>query len=294
MSRYRFIETQRSQYPVRLLCQVVAVPVSGYYAWQQMQEQAGSKKKPAWEEALVKVFGRHKRRYGTRRLQVALRRKGYHVGRQRLHRAMRRRGLHALQPKAFTPAPPIRPTGCAAPRTGYSTSPSRRKLTRSGSAISPICRWPTATGLICARTRTWSASVWWAGTSWPPCRRSWLRPPCSALSGPSRPHRTYWSTPTTAGSTAATGTASCSTTIKPWARRAAAATATIMRKLRVSGHASKRRCSKSANGPFLPTWPTPKPASPTILITTITSACTLVSTTRHRITLTNSFFNLTP
>jgi putative transposase len=79
------------------------VPVSGYYAWQQAQEQADDKPAPAWEEALVKVFGRHKRRYGTRRLQVALRREGYRVGRQRLRTAMRRRGLHALQPKAFTP-----------------------------------------------------------------------------------------------------------------------------------------------------------------------------------------------
>ena len=103
MSRYRFIEAQRNQYPVRLLCQVVAVPVSGYYAWQQGQEQVDDKQAPAWEEALVKVFGRHKRRYGTRRLQVALRRKGYRVERQRLRTAMRRRDLHALQPKAFTP-----------------------------------------------------------------------------------------------------------------------------------------------------------------------------------------------
>ena len=68
MSRYRFIEGQRSQYPVRLLCQVVGVPTSGYYVWQQAQGQAGSEKSRAWEEALVKVFGRHKRRYGTRRL----------------------------------------------------------------------------------------------------------------------------------------------------------------------------------------------------------------------------------
>ncbi|WP_374940621.1 IS3 family transposase [Hymenobacter sp. NBH84] len=45
----------------------------------------------------------HKRCYGTRRLRVELRRKGYHVGRQRLRTVMRRRGLHALQPKAFTP-----------------------------------------------------------------------------------------------------------------------------------------------------------------------------------------------
>jgi len=55
------------------------------------------------ETALVKVFGVHKRCYGTRRLRAELRRKGYRVGRQRLRTAMRRRGLHALQPKAFTP-----------------------------------------------------------------------------------------------------------------------------------------------------------------------------------------------
>ena len=66
-------------------------------------KQPDDKPAPAWEEALVKVFGRHKRRYGTRRLQVALRRKGYRIGRQRLRGAMRRQGLHALQPKAFTP-----------------------------------------------------------------------------------------------------------------------------------------------------------------------------------------------
>ncbi len=32
MSRYRFIEAQRGHYPVRLLCQVLGVPASGYYA----------------------------------------------------------------------------------------------------------------------------------------------------------------------------------------------------------------------------------------------------------------------
>ena len=79
------------------------VPTSGYYAWQQGQQPAPGKEAPAWETALVKVFGRHNRRYGTRRLQVALRKKGHRVGRQRLRTAMKRRSLHALQPKAFTP-----------------------------------------------------------------------------------------------------------------------------------------------------------------------------------------------
>ncbi|GAB2702199.1 hypothetical protein GCM10011495_39060 [Hymenobacter frigidus] len=52
---------------------------------------------------MVKVFGYHKRRYGTRRLQVALRQKGRRMSRQRLRTAMRRRGLRTLQPKAYTP-----------------------------------------------------------------------------------------------------------------------------------------------------------------------------------------------
>lgn len=94
---------QQVHYPVRLLCQVLGVPASGYYAWQQVHQQVVSNEPPAGEPALVKVFGRHQRRYGTRQLQVVLRRKGYQVGRQRLRAAMRRRGLYALQPKAFTP-----------------------------------------------------------------------------------------------------------------------------------------------------------------------------------------------
>ncbi len=103
MSRYRFIAAERGHYPVRRLCQVLGVPASGFYAWQQGQQRAVEPQTPAWETALVKVFGVHKRRYGTRRLQVALRQKGHRVGRQRLRTARRRRGLHALQPKAYTP-----------------------------------------------------------------------------------------------------------------------------------------------------------------------------------------------
>ena len=104
MSRYRFIAAERDHYPVRRLCQVLDVAASGFYAWQATKQWVvESPKTPVWETVLVKVFGFHKRCYGTRRLQVALRHKGHRVGRQRLRTAMRRQGLHALQPKAYTP-----------------------------------------------------------------------------------------------------------------------------------------------------------------------------------------------
>ena len=111
MSCCRFIEAQRDHYPVRLLCQLVKVPASGYYAWQRVQQQAITQPEPTWETALAKVFGVHKRCCGTRRLRVALRKKGHRVGRQRLRAAMRRRGLRALQPEAFTPRTTDSPHG---------------------------------------------------------------------------------------------------------------------------------------------------------------------------------------
>ena len=79
-----------------LLCQVLHVVPSRYYAWCQ---RAVTKAAPAWETAMVDVFDDHQRRYGTRRLQVELRALGHRVGRP----ALRRHERKALQPKAFTP-----------------------------------------------------------------------------------------------------------------------------------------------------------------------------------------------
>lgn len=74
-----------------------------YYARQQAQLRAISTETPVWETALVALLERHKCRYGTRRLWVALREKDHCVGRQALRTALARRGLRALQPKAYTP-----------------------------------------------------------------------------------------------------------------------------------------------------------------------------------------------
>lgn len=78
MSQLHFIDQHRVHYPIEFLCHVLAVVPSRYYAWCQ---RAGITAEPAWETAMVDVFDDHQRRYGTRRLQVALRALGYRVGR---------------------------------------------------------------------------------------------------------------------------------------------------------------------------------------------------------------------
>ena len=75
MSCYRFIDTQQGAYPVRGLCRVLGVAPSRYYSWQQGRQRAVGEAAPAWETALVAFFARHKSRYGTRRLRVALHQK---------------------------------------------------------------------------------------------------------------------------------------------------------------------------------------------------------------------------
>ena len=52
---------------------------------------------------MVAVFDEHKRRYGTRRLQVELRKLDNQVGWQALRTGLRRYGRKYLHTKAFTP-----------------------------------------------------------------------------------------------------------------------------------------------------------------------------------------------
>ena len=191
MSRYRFIEAQRDHYPVRLLCQLVAVPASGYYAWQQAHQQRVVPCEPAWETALVKVFGVHKRCYGTRRLQVALRKKGHLVGRQRLRAAMRRRGLRALQPKAFTPRTTDSTHGLRCAPNRLLDQPKPTQANRVW--VSDITYLPLANGdwaYLCAFQDMASKQVvgWQVGATMPEelvtsalQRAFWSQPPTSGL-----------------------------------------------------------------------------------------------------------------
>ena len=178
MNRYRFIAAERGQYPVRRLCQVLAEPASGYYAWQAGQQRAEGAATPAWETALVKAFRHHKRRYGTRRLPVALRQEGHRVGRQRLRVAMRREGLHALQPKAFTPRTTDSTPGLRCAPNRLPDQPKPTQANRVWVSDITICRSLTARGSypvgpICAPFRTSAPSTSSAGTWGTRCPKNW-------------------------------------------------------------------------------------------------------------------------
>lgn len=96
--RYRFIKSERANYPVRVLCRVMRVSKSAYYEWQ--------KKKTDIEELLlvwhvVRIFTKSRKSYGSRRISEALKSEGIPVGRSRAGTLMKKAELEAQKKKRY-------------------------------------------------------------------------------------------------------------------------------------------------------------------------------------------------
>ncbi|MEO6588680.1 MAG: IS3 family transposase [Pyrinomonadaceae bacterium] len=96
--RYRFIDGEKINYPVTILCWVMKVSRSAYYAYANRRTYRESATRVACAARVKECFWFHRRRYGTRRIAAALK-----IGRSTARRLMRRENLRAIQPKSFKP-----------------------------------------------------------------------------------------------------------------------------------------------------------------------------------------------
>ena len=101
--RFAFITREKACYPLRLLCRVMEVALSGDYAWRQRLTTPPSPKRQSVAVLIRACYFEHRRRDGTRRIQAALYKAGTKVGRWQIRRVLREQQLCALQPKAFRP-----------------------------------------------------------------------------------------------------------------------------------------------------------------------------------------------
>jgi transposase InsO family protein len=101
--RFAFIEQHAAVYPVRLMCRVLEVSPSGYYAWRVRPESARSRANRLLIEDIRRLADRHRGRYGSPRMHAALRAEGRSCSRGRVERLMRRHGIRALAGRRFRP-----------------------------------------------------------------------------------------------------------------------------------------------------------------------------------------------
>ena len=99
--RFEFIEVEKAYYPVRMLCRVLSVARSGYYAWQKRPESQHSRKDKALVVKLKVFYQVNREVYGSPRMHPEMTAQGFKVGRNRIARLMREHGLVATRPKRF-------------------------------------------------------------------------------------------------------------------------------------------------------------------------------------------------
>jgi putative transposase len=101
--RFGFIEQHARTYPVRLMCRVLGVSASGYYAWRSRPESPRAVANRDLLERIRRIHVAHHGRYGSPRMHAALRAQGDQASRGRVERLMRRHGIRALARRRFRP-----------------------------------------------------------------------------------------------------------------------------------------------------------------------------------------------
>ena len=100
---FNFIRDHSCRWPVRLMCRVLEVSASGYYAWRSRPESARSVANRKLLIDVRRLHAEHHGRYGSPRVHAALRAEGRTVSRGRVERLMRRHGIRALAGRRFRP-----------------------------------------------------------------------------------------------------------------------------------------------------------------------------------------------
>lgn len=99
--RFAFIQTEKALYPVQLLCWLLEVSRSGFYAWTQRTVSARTKADAQLAVEIAATHHQSRKRYGSPRVHRALRKRGIRVGKKRVARLMREHGLVARQKRRF-------------------------------------------------------------------------------------------------------------------------------------------------------------------------------------------------
>ncbi len=93
MRHYRFIHAERATYPITLLCRVLRVARSAYYAWTGGEVSARAQADAELTAQIAAAHAQSRRTYGAPRIHAALRAGGVRCARKRVARLMRAAGL---------------------------------------------------------------------------------------------------------------------------------------------------------------------------------------------------------
>ena len=90
--RYEFIRAEKAHYPVLVLCRMLRVCRSGFYAWQSRGESARERRDRELLPLIREAFTASRQTYGSPRVFEELRARGVPCSRRTIERLMREAG----------------------------------------------------------------------------------------------------------------------------------------------------------------------------------------------------------
>src|SRR5437870_785939 len=93
--KYRFIERYKQEFAIAVMCDVLGVSESGFYAWRKRPVSSHHREDAHLIHKLRQAFDKHKGRYGSPRLHKELQEEGISCSRKRVARLMREGDLAA-------------------------------------------------------------------------------------------------------------------------------------------------------------------------------------------------------
>jgi putative transposase len=93
VSCFKLIEAERASFPVPLMCRILGVSRSGYYAWKDRLPSERAKADADLTEHIMEIHRRSRETYGAPRIHAELRFEGIRCGRKRVARLMRQAGI---------------------------------------------------------------------------------------------------------------------------------------------------------------------------------------------------------
>ncbi len=105
MSKFAFVATERANHAVAMLCRVVGVSVSGFYAWLRAipSRQSRAEAEAELRGHIGRIFAAQRRVYGAPWIHAERRREGDRHARRRIAQLMRDMGLQAQRGRRRTP-----------------------------------------------------------------------------------------------------------------------------------------------------------------------------------------------
>ncbi len=91
--KYACIDENRGAYPVRMMCRLLEVKPSGYYAWRHREPSRTVKENERLKAESATVHAESHGVYGSPKVRDELLERGRQVGRHRIARLMREMGL---------------------------------------------------------------------------------------------------------------------------------------------------------------------------------------------------------